>query len=151
MATYLHVDRIEPLEARLTRDVDICIRRADLDRIATIAHKHGFEFRHAASIYMLVDRNQPKARSAVHLVFSGEKVRPGYIAPVPEIDQPDRIGGYCVAPVSHILRMKLTSYRAKDVTHVQDLLTVGLITPEVEATLPPELLQRLEDVKRQER
>jgi hypothetical protein len=100
---------------------------------------------------MLVDRNQPKARSAVHLVFSGEKVRPGYIAPVPEIDQPDRIGGYCVAPVSHILRMKLTSYRAKDVTHVQDLLTVGLITPEVEATLPPELLQRLEDVKRQER
>ena len=151
MATYLQIDRIDPLEARLTRDVDICVRRDDLPRIAAFAANHGFQFRNAAGIDMLLDLHQPKARSAVHFVFSGEKVRPAYLAPVPLLDRPDRIAGYCVAPVSHILQMKLTSHRPKDITHIQDLLHVGLVTPEIEATLPPELRQRLEAIKLLER
>jgi hypothetical protein len=151
MATYLHVNRVDPLEARLTRDIDICIHRADLDTIAALANKHGFQLRHAAGIDMLLDIVQPKARSAVHLIFSGEKVRPDYLAPVPELDKPDRIDNFRIAPISHILQMKLTSYRPKDVAHIQDLLHVGLITPEMESELPPALAARLKDVKKLER
>jgi hypothetical protein len=150
MATYMHVNRIDPLEARLTRDVDICVRRKDLARIAEFAGKHGFQFRHAAGIDMLLDRDEPKAHSAVHFVFSGEKVRPDYVATVPEIDQPDRFEQFCVAPVSHLLQMKLTSNRIKDMTHVRDLLNVGLITPEMEAALPPALRERLDYIKSRE-
>lgn len=47
--------------------------------------------------------------------------------------------------------MKLTSQRPKDVTHVQDLLHAGLVTPEIEATLPLELQERLNSVKKLER
>jgi hypothetical protein len=39
--------------------------------------------------------------------------------------------------------MKLTSYRAKDEAHLKDLDEAGLITAEVEASLPPLLRQRL--------
>lgn len=150
LATYMHVNRIDPMGARLTRDIDICVRRPDLNRIAALAGKHRFQFRHAAGIDMLLDLEEPKAHSAVHFVFSGEKVRPNYLEPVPDIDKPDRFEQFYVAPVSHILQMKLTSYRPKDVAHVQDMLLVGLITPDVEALLPLSLRERLEDVKKLE-
>lgn len=42
MATYSHVNRVDPVEARMTRDVDICVRREDLGKIAEHAGKHGF-------------------------------------------------------------------------------------------------------------
>ena len=90
MATYMHVNRIDPMGARLTRDVDVCVRRQDLKKIADFANKHGFHFHHAAGIDTLLDLEDPKAHSAVHLIFAGDLVRPNELAPVPEIDQPDR-------------------------------------------------------------
>ena len=150
MATYIHVNRIDPMGARLTRDVDVCVRRQDLTRIAEFANKHGFRFRHAAGVDMLLDLDEPKAHSAVHFVFSGEKVRPNDLAPIPEIGQPDRFGQICVVPVGHLLQMKLTSYRLKDMTHVRDMLDVGLITPEMEAALPSALRERLDFIKAHE-
>ena len=46
--------------------------------------------------------------------------------------------------------MKLTSYRLKDQVHIQDLDAVGLITPEIEQTLPEALLARLKEVRSKE-
>jgi hypothetical protein len=43
--------------------------------------------------------------------------------------------------------MKLTSFRLKDKVHLQDMLGVGLITPEVENTLPTDLMARLQELK----
>jgi hypothetical protein len=39
--------------------------------------------------------------------------------------------------------MKLTSFRAKDEAHINDLDGAGLITPEIEASLSAVLLERL--------
>jgi hypothetical protein len=39
--------------------------------------------------------------------------------------------------------MKLTSFRAKDEAHINDLDEVGLITPKIEAALSEVLLERL--------
>ena len=66
MATYMHVNRIDPVGARLTRDVDVCVRRQDLGKIAEFANRHGFQFRHAAGVDMLIDLDEPKSHSAVH-------------------------------------------------------------------------------------
>ncbi len=48
-----------------------------------------------------------------------------------------------IAPVSDLVRMKLTSYRLKDRVHLQDLDSVGLISPEIESHLSDILLARL--------
>lgn len=147
VAVYLHVCSAEEDAGRLTRDVDISIRREDLDRIAAVAPRHGFEFRHAAGLNMLVDASRPSARSAVRFVFAGEKVRPDYVEPVPEMSEGTVIRGYRLMPVEDLVRMKLTSFRLKDRVHVQDMDEVGLITPEIENSLSPVLRERLAQVR----
>ena len=97
---------------------------------------------------MLVPAENPKTRSAVHLVFVGEKVRAEYVEPVPAFDsQPEIIEGVDVAPIVNLVTMKLTSFRLKDKVHIQDLDGVGLITPEIEAGLSPILRERLAEVR----
>lgn len=55
-----------------------------------------------------------------------------------------------IAPVADLVRMKLTSYRLKDRVHIQDLDGAGLITAEIEASLPAELADRLAAVRAEE-
>src|SRR4051812_34959299 len=42
LATYLYVEEVEPDAGRLTRDIDVAVRRVDLDRIAQAAESFGF-------------------------------------------------------------------------------------------------------------
>jgi hypothetical protein len=80
--------------------------------------------------------------------MAGERVRPTDIAPIPEFSPPVKTSeGILIVPVADLLRMKLTSFRLKDKVHIQDLDGVGLITPEVEVSLPGELLERLAEVR----
>jgi len=82
VAVFLHVHERDPLAARSTR-VDIAVDRRDLERIVEAVRQLGLEYRHAAGVDMLVDGREPKAKSAVHLIFVGERVRPDYAEPVP--------------------------------------------------------------------
>lgn len=88
LAVYLYVEEAEPDAGRLTKDIDIAVRREDLARIAEAAKAFGMELRHVAGVDMLVRADQPSARRAVHLVFSGEKVRPEYLTATPLFDSP---------------------------------------------------------------
>ncbi len=81
-------DLVIPLAARLTKDVDLAVDRADLPRIAEAVRSLGLEYRHVAGVDMLVDAKAPKARSGVHLLFAGEKVRPSDLEPVPGFSEP---------------------------------------------------------------
>lgn len=147
-AVFCHVDRIDPLAARLTRDVDVAIDRTDLQRIAQAVKSIGLQYRHVAGVDMLVDAAAPKARSAVHLIFAREKVRPEYTEAVPDISRPIRTDeGTFIAPVADLVRMKLTSFRLKDQVHIQDMDSVGLITPEIENSLPGAMRERLKQVR----
>src|SRR5215471_17222172 len=71
-AVMVHVNRVEPSAVRNTKDIDIMIERADLDRIKEVAQRHGFRFRHAAGVDMLLPQGETQARNAVHLIFTGE-------------------------------------------------------------------------------
>lgn len=147
-AVFSHVDAVDPLGARLTRDVDITVDRDRLKEIAEAVASAGFRYRHAAGLDMLVDAKEPKARSAVHLMFANEKVRPEYIDSVPVISAPERSKrGYWIAPVADLVRMKLTSFRLKDKVHIQDLDSARLITPQIEAGLSEALRARLAEVR----
>jgi len=140
-AVFSHVDAVDPLGARLTRDVDVSVDRQRLKEIAAAVEPAGFRYRHVAGVDMLVDAKEPKARSEVHLVFANEKVRPEYVDPVRSKK------GYWIAPVADLVRMKLTSFRLKDKVHIQDLDSAHLITPEMEASLAEALRARLEEVR----
>ncbi|MEZ5401967.1 MAG: hypothetical protein R2729_20005 [Bryobacteraceae bacterium] len=150
MAVFLHVSARDRMSARLTRDIDAAIDRDQLPRVIAAAERAGWKYRHAAGIDMLVDAENPSARSAVHLVFLREKVRPEYVEEVPASEPERRRDGFFVASVADLVRMKLTSYRLKDRVHIQDLDGVGLITPEIEAGLPQLLRERLAEVRASE-
>ena len=149
----IHVEEASPEHAALTRDVDLMVVRSDLERIKFAAATHGFRFRHAAGVDMLIYGDSESAKNAVHLIFSGEKVRPHYSAPAPTIE-PERkqIHGkeVMVIRVTDLVQMKLTSYRDKDRVHIRSMDAAGLLTPEVERLLTPELLPRLKLIRETE-
>ena len=143
LATYLYVEQVEPDAGRLTKDIDIAVRRRDLEKIANAARPFGLEYRHVAGVDMLVQAGQPSARRAVHLVFAGEKVRQEYPEAAPALGSSKIIRGLPVMPLADLVRMKLTSFRAKDESHIVDLDEAGLITPDIETSLSPALRERL--------
>ena len=143
LAAYLYVEEAEQDAGRLTKDIDIVVRREDLEKIAKAAEAVGLQYRHVAGVDMLVQKGEPSARRAVHMIFTGEKVRQEYPEPTPELGPVRTIRGVRLVPLEHLVRMKLTSFRAKDEAHINDLDEVGLISPELEAGLSDVLRQRL--------
>jgi hypothetical protein len=127
---------------------NLAVDRAQLAAITGAVRPIGLEHRHVAGVDMLVDARQPSARSAVHLVFVREKVRPDYLEAVPDFSPPVRTAeGVLLAPVADLVRMKLTSFRLKDRVHLQDLDAVGLNAAEVEAALSQPLRERLRELR----
>jgi hypothetical protein len=150
LAVLLHVEEANPEYTTLTRDVNLMIRRDDLERIKEAAAARGFRFRHTAGVDMLMYGKTDSARNAVHLIFSGERVRPNQAAPNPPIaPEKKRIHGgeVMVIPVADLVRMKLSSFRLKDQVHIKSMDAAGLIAAEVEAKLPAELATRLQHVR----
>jgi hypothetical protein len=150
LATYLYVEESEAGAARLTKDIDIMVRREDLGRIAEAAEAVGLEYRHVAGVDMLVQKGKPSARRAVHMIFAGEKVRPEYSEPAANLQEGREIQGIPVISLADLLKMKLTSFRLKDQAHLKDLDEQKLITQEIEAGLSPILRERLAYVRAQE-
>jgi hypothetical protein len=152
LAVLFHVQSRDPLAARLTKDVDLAVNRSDLARIVEAVRPLGLEYRHVAGVDMLVDSAAPKARSGVHLLFAGERVRASDLEPVPSLSEPGvDDNGILVTSIASIVRMKLISFRLRDKTHLIDMDSVGLITPEIEAGLPDALRERLQQVRAEER
>ena len=141
------MEEAEPDAGRLTRDIDIAVSRTDLETIARAVEPFGLQYRQAAGLDLLVQTAEPSARRAVHLVFAGEKVREEYVEPVPAMGPPRLVQGLRLIDLSSLVRMKLTSFRAKDETHLKDLDDAGLITPEIEAELAPLLRERLKQTR----
>ncbi len=152
MAVAAQIEQVDRDLVMLTKDVDVMIHRSDLERVKEAAPRHGFHFRHAAGLDMLLYGAEKKAIRGVHLVFSGEKVKADQ-APNPPI-APERIEVYgkdvSIVSVVDLVRMKLNSYRDKDRVHVRAMDGAGLITPEVERGLSAELGSRLQHIRQTE-
>jgi len=146
LAAYLYVEESQPDAGRLTRDIDIVVRRADLAAIAGAVEPFGLKYRHVAGVDMLIQSGQP-ARRAVHMIFSGEKVREEYSEPVPDLGTPRIIKGVRLCPVEDLIRMKLISFRLKDQMHLKDLDEAGVINPQIEEGLSPVQRERLAAVR----
>lgn len=138
------VSEVDEAAVRNTRDVDILLRRADLERAQAAFAAAGFIHRHSSGIDMFLDGPGAKARDAVHILFAGEKVRQEDLLPAPTVDE-FKITPTCkVVNLDALVRMKLTSFRLKDRVHLLDLIDIGLIDQSWPGRLPSELAQRLQ-------
>jgi hypothetical protein len=150
LAVFLHVEDADSTHSSLTRDIDLLIRRTDLPRVIAVAEENGFRFRHSSGVDMLLYGDTTSARNAIHLLFTGERVKPSQAEEHPDI-HPVRAGlhgqDFRVIPVLDLLRMKLSSWHDKDRVHVRGMDAAGLITPQIEDGLSPELLARLGHVR----
>ena len=140
------VSRIDPAAVRTTVDVDILIARVDFDRARAALEAVGFIHSFTFGIDIFVDGPKGKAREAVHIIFAGERVKPGDAVPAPDLSATAAFEGYKIVEFDRLLVMKLTAFRDKDRTHLRDMIDVGLIDAATLDRLPPELRPRLEQL-----
>ena len=138
------VTRVDEAAVRYTQDVDILLRRADLDAATAALAEAGFVFRHVADMDVFLDGINAKARDAVYVVFAGEKIRPHEALPNPSVLDFEMADHYRVLTLEGLVQIKLTAFRDKDRTHLRDLLGVGLIDETWKSRYPPELAERLQ-------
>lgn len=138
------VARIDDEAVRNTRDVDLLVRRADFAAARSALEAAGFVYQHLLDVDVFIDGPQGKPSGGVHLLFAGEKVRAGDEHPCPELDESERAAEFQVVALLALVRMKLTSWRDKDRTHLRDMIDVGLIDATWPARLPSLLADRLQ-------
>ena len=140
------VARVDETAVRNTQDVDILLRRGDLETAQNALAAAEFAYRHVKGVDMFLDGREAKARDAVHVVFSGEKVRPEYLLPVPDVTDAEQTPEFRLLNLEPLVRMKLTSFRRKDQVHVLDLAEVGLVDESWMMRVPSELKERLREL-----
>ncbi len=140
------VGKVDEAAVRFTRDVDLLLRRADLEAAKSALAPAGFTFRHVRRIDMFLDGPDAKVRDAVHIVFAGEKVRESDVCPAPEITETEPSETIRVLRLDSLVRMKLTAFRDKDKMHLRDMLDVELIDATWIDRLPGELKERLQSL-----
>lgn len=82
--------------------------------------------------------------NAVRVVFAGEKVRDDALFPSPDVSESESAEQFRIVTLDALVRMKLTSYRDNDRTHLRDMIEVGLIDNSWLVRLPGELASRLQ-------
>ncbi len=142
-AVALWVSRVDEAAVRNTRDVDILIRRNDLDRAKAALGAAGLVYRHTAGIDVFLDGPDAKPREAVHIVFANEKVRPQESLANPDVTECEQTDLFSVISLEALVRIKLTAFQDNDRTHLRDLIDVGLVDTAWLGKLPGDLADRL--------
>ncbi len=143
------VSTVDEAAVRTTRDVDILLRRADLEAAKAALFSAGFIHRRVASLGqpggmdVFLDGSDAGVRDALHIVFAGEKVRADNPLPAPDVSESAPADCFRLISFEALVRMKLTAFRDKDRTHLRDLIELGMLDATWPAKLPGELGSRL--------
>ena len=138
------VARVDEGATRYTKDVDILVRRPDLEAVKTALESTGFIYHHVWGVDAFIDGPQGKPSEGVHLLFAGEKLKPSDLLELPELEDSERANEFQVISLEGIVRMKLIAYRRKDQVHLLDLIGVGLLDASWPARFLPPLAERLQ-------
>jgi hypothetical protein len=125
------VAQVDEAAVRTTRDVDVMVRPTDLPLLMQAMIQAGFFHRETSGLNMFLEDPNGSARDAVHVVLTGEMVRPDDIDPNPDIA---------------LVRMKLNSFRDKDRVHIRDMISVGLVDETWLTLYPDPIRQRLQSI-----
>ncbi len=139
------VGRVDKEAVRFTKDVDILLRREDLEAAKVAMEAGGFIYHETFKVPMFIDGPDGSARSAVNVLFANEIVREGDDSATPDIEPFDYSeDDFKVVSLESLVQMKLTSYRRRDQMHLIDMLDVGLIDGSWVGKYPSELGDRLQ-------
>jgi len=144
------VSRVDETAVRNTRDVDILLRRADLDKARLALEAAGFVYRkvsslaHPGQLELFLDGPKASARDAIHIVFAAEKVRHDSPVASPDVAESELADAFRLISLQGLVTMKLAAFRDKDRMHLRDLIEIGLLDATWVSRLPNELGQRLE-------
>lgn len=95
---------------------------------------------------MFLDGPTARDRDAVHVVFALEKVRSTDVVAAPDVTESEETALFRLVSLEALVRMKLTSFRDKDRTHLRDMIDVGLIDANWRSKLPRSLAERLQSL-----
>jgi hypothetical protein len=140
------VAKIDEGSVRNTRDVDILIRREDLEAAKAAMDAAGFDFAEVAGVALFVERPDGKPSEGVHLLFAGEKVKETDPVSAPEMSESEDGVAFRVLSLEALVRMKLVAFRLKDQVHLQDMARLGLIDATWPARYPEVLAERLRQI-----
>lgn len=144
-AVAIWVTTKDPAAVRTTKNVDILVRRNNLPEVRKAAHSVGMDYFEVLGVGMLLERDDPNPRRAVHFVWAGEKVRAEYPLPSPDVTDAQPLeSGNSVVSLAGLVRMKLMANRDQDRVHLRDLIEVDLVGRDMLSQLPPELRERLD-------
>lgn len=144
------VSRVDEAAVRNTRDVDILLRRADLEAARAALEAARFVYRRVSSLGqsgsldLFLDGPNSSIRDAVHVVFAAEKVHSGSPVSSPDVDESEPGDQFRLITLEALVRMKLAAFRDRDRTHLRDLIEVGLIDDSWLDLLELELRKRLQ-------
>ncbi|MCE9545466.1 MAG: nucleotidyltransferase family protein [Planctomycetia bacterium] len=145
-AVRIWVAQIDQGAVRATNDVDILIRPADLGRVQQAMLDAGFSYRQTAGVDMFVENENDSPRNAVHVVLSGQMVKPDDFEPNPDVEPCVQDKEMRTLTLESLVRMKVNSFRLKDKVHLLDMIQVGLIDASWPERFPGELRQRLQSL-----
>ena len=140
------VSRVDEAAVRNTQDVDILIRREDLDRVKKAMEANGFIHGKTMDVDFFLDGPKAKVRDAVHLLFASEKVKEHDLIETPGVDQIDTAGQFPIVELEILVRMKLASFRLEDRVDLRDMIDIELIDSTWPAKYPAELGERLQQL-----
>lgn len=138
------VARVDEGATRYTKDVDILVRRPDLEAVKAALEPAGFIYHHVWGVDAFIDGPNGKPSAGIHLLFAGEKLKPSDLQELPELEDSERGPEFQVISLEGIVRMKLIAYRRKDQVHLLDLIGVGLLDATWPERFPPALAERLQ-------
>jgi hypothetical protein len=140
------VGRVDEAAVRYTQDVDILIRRTDLEAAKIALEAGGFVHCQTLDLDMFLDGPNGRVKDAVHILFAGEKVRPDHVTPAPDVAESASAPQFQVVTLEALVQMKLNSFRDKDRTHIRDMIGVGLVDQTWLPRLPSALTARLQHI-----
>ena len=145
MAVIAWVTNANPDYVRNTKDVDVCLRRADLARTIDAVRAHEFLFVEVNGIPMFLDGPDGTPKHAIHIVITGESASKLATEPVPDIGPGVRDPAFPWArsELGLLLTMKLIANRTHDRVHIADLWRAKAIDRSWTAQVPESLRDRL--------
>ena len=105
-AVAVWVTRVDESAVRNTRDVDILIRRTDLDAVKAALSAAGFEYKQTAGLDLFLDGPGARPRDAVHIIFAGEMMRAEELLPNPDVTESLPSDQFRVLDLEALVRIK---------------------------------------------
>ena len=145
MAVMAWVASVNTEYIRNTKDVDVIMRPADLERAKVALAKHEFIFADPSGLPMFLDGADGAPKFAVHVILVGER-RPIEPVGVPDFSEGTEDPEYPWPRLAllPLITSKLIASRPHDIAHLCDMARVGLFDRSWRDRLPEPLRERFD-------